>query len=106
MPRKRNTENDLVVSSSGAAPQRRRTTATNRPKHSATTAEPTETSASETQVAPKAAAAAAGHIPSHEEIAERAHSYWVARGCQGGSPEEDWRRAEQELRAETATLAN
>jgi len=33
-------------------------------------------------------------------IAERAYSYWEARGCQGGSAEEDWRKAIQELTAE------
>jgi len=32
-----------------------------------------------------------------EEIARLAYSYWEARGGQGGSPEEDWRRAEREL---------
>jgi hypothetical protein len=32
-----------------------------------------------------------------EAIAVLAYSYWEARGCQGGSPEEDWLRAEQEL---------
>jgi len=36
--------------------------------------------------------------PSHDEIAALAYSYWEARGHQGGSPEEDWFRAEQELR--------
>lgn len=34
-----------------------------------------------------------------EEIARRAYSYWEARGYQGGTPEEDWLRAEQELRS-------
>jgi len=33
-----------------------------------------------------------------EEIAALAYSYWQARGCQGGSPVEDWLRAERELR--------
>lgn len=37
--------------------------------------------------------------PSHEEIAKLAHSYWVGRGYQHGSPEEDWQRAEWELKA-------
>ena len=32
------------------------------------------------------------------EIATLAYSYWEARGCQGGSPEEDWLCAEQQLR--------
>ena len=36
--------------------------------------------------------------PSQEAVAALAYSYWVARDCQGGSPEEDWLRAEQELR--------
>lgn len=32
-----------------------------------------------------------------EQIARLAYSYWVARGFQGGSPDEDWLRAEEEL---------
>ncbi len=36
--------------------------------------------------------------PSHDDIAVVAYSYWEARGFRGGSPEEDWLRAEQELR--------
>ena len=36
-------------------------------------------------------------VVSHEEIARLAYSYWVARGYQGGSQEEDWLRAEREL---------
>jgi hypothetical protein len=37
--------------------------------------------------------------PSHEEIANLAYSFWVARGYGHGSPEQDWLRAEQELRS-------
>jgi hypothetical protein len=33
----------------------------------------------------------------HERIAQLAYGYWEARGYQGGSPEEDWLRAEREL---------
>jgi hypothetical protein len=36
-------------------------------------------------------------LPSHENVAVLAYSYWEARGCPDGSPEEDWTRAEQEL---------
>ena len=32
-----------------------------------------------------------------EEISRRAYSFWEARGYQGGTPEEDWFRAEREL---------
>jgi Protein of unknown function (DUF2934) len=35
--------------------------------------------------------------PAFEDIARLAYSYWEARGYQGGSPDEDWLRAEQEL---------
>jgi hypothetical protein len=34
---------------------------------------------------------------SNEEISRRAYLYWEARGYQGGTPEEDWFRAEREL---------
>jgi hypothetical protein len=34
---------------------------------------------------------------SHEEIARLAYSYWQACGCQDGSSEQDWLRAERDL---------
>ena len=43
-----------------------------------------------------------GEPPSHDEIAVLAYSYWEARGCQGGSPDGDWFRAERELRSRLA----
>lgn len=43
-----------------------------------------------------------GHEPKAEAIAVLAYSYWEARGGQGGSAEEDWLRAELELRGESA----
>lgn len=50
---------------------------------------------------PKALAAAVvadpKHYTDHYQIAELAYSYWERRGFQGGSPEEDWFRAEGEL---------
>jgi len=36
-------------------------------------------------------------VIAHDEIALLAYSYWEARGCPYGSPEEDWLRAEQDL---------
>jgi hypothetical protein len=36
---------------------------------------------------------------SQEEIAKLAYCFWADRGYQGGSPEEDWARAEQTLLA-------
>ena len=37
-----------------------------------------------------------------EAISRLAYSYWEARGCQGGCPEEDWLRAETEIRSTIA----
>jgi hypothetical protein len=37
-----------------------------------------------------------------EERALRAHRIWEERGCPIGSPEEDWFRAEEEIRSEQA----
>jgi len=41
--------------------------------------------------------------PTQEEIAALAYSYWEARGRQGGSPQEDWARAERELQVGQAS---
>jgi hypothetical protein len=38
-------------------------------------------------------------IIAKEEIARLAYSYWEARGCQGGSAQDDWFQAEQELKS-------
>ncbi len=35
---------------------------------------------------------------SDQRIAELAYRHWQERGCPYGSPEEDWYRAEEELR--------
>ena len=40
----------------------------------------------------------------HEEIARLAYSYWETRGSSGGSAEEDWYRAEEELKGRAAGL--
>jgi hypothetical protein len=40
----------------------------------------------------------AGPEVEHDEVARLAYSYWEARGGAGGSAEEDWVRAERELR--------
>ena len=42
--------------------------------------------------------------PDHQDIARLAYSYWETRGCNGGSPEEDWLRAENDLRVRRATV--
>ncbi|MGA2271107.1 MAG: DUF2934 domain-containing protein [Bryobacteraceae bacterium] len=86
MARKRISEKDLVVSTAAPAAVRRKPS-TKRAKHSASPVE-----------IPSSAPNAAVCEPSHDEIARLAYSYWEARGCRGGSSEEDWLRAERELR--------
>lgn len=39
-----------------------------------------------------------GAAPDPADVARLAYSYWESRGGNGGSAEEDWLRAEQELR--------
>lgn len=38
----------------------------------------------------------------YDEIALLAYSYWEARGCPYGSPDEDWFRAERDLHQKAA----
>jgi len=44
-----------------------------------------------------ASSAAIAEPVDQDAIARLAYSYWESRGYAGGSPEEDWLRAEQEL---------
>jgi hypothetical protein len=48
-------------------------------------------------VIPASVVSAPAKAVSHEEIAKLAYCLWADRGYQGGSPEEDWARAEQTL---------
>jgi hypothetical protein len=80
MPRKRVSEKEIVVSA--PAPVRHKPATPRHPRRSASAAAAPETSAV------------------LEQIAHLAYSYWEARGYRGGSPEEDWLRAEQELRTQ------
>ena len=85
MPRKRISDNELVVSA--VAPPRRNPVTARRVKYTAPPAEK-----------PLEPATAAACDPSPDEIARLAYSYWEARAYAGGSPEEDWLRAQRELR--------
>jgi hypothetical protein len=40
----------------------------------------------------------AAKTPSREEIAQLAHRYWAERGGQNGADQQDWLRAERELK--------
>ena len=85
-----------ISGSSGAAPARRKSAP---PKRAARAVSPAPQPEVATAVAPAPAAP-----PSREAVARLAYAYWEARGYQGGSPEEDWNRAERELLASAATV--
>jgi hypothetical protein len=98
MARKQASENKVVRSSS-AAPARHKPVA---PKRAARPAavEVSNAPASEPILpAPLAAEVVTRAESFQDAVAPLAYSYWQARGYQGGSPEADWLRAEQELRA-------
>ena len=87
MANKRVSENKVVVSGAAAVPVRRKSASAKR------VARP----ASEPEVLHASPMAATESF--QDAVARLAYMYWEARGCQGGSPEADWLRAEQELRA-------
>ena len=105
MPRKSNPEKDILISpASGTAARPRRAPPVARTPHAAAAPEPAVTPVRKSET-PRADAVAVERELSHEEIARLAYSLWEARGCQGGNPEEDWLRAEQQLR-ERAVVTN
>lgn len=92
MAQKQNTDKEIVVSTTGgaaAAPRRK-----SAPSRTKATARTRPVVPAEAVAEPVAVAAE----PTYAQIAALAYGYWEARGCQGGSPEEDWQRAEQALR--------
>jgi len=86
MKRTRTSEKETAVSA--AVPARHKRATTRRVKGNSS--EPA-LAAAPTQPVPAA--------PSRQDVARLAYSYWEARGCQEGSPEEDWVRAERALAA-------
>jgi Protein of unknown function (DUF2934) len=99
MTRKRKTETDLIVSATGAAaPARRKAATRTRTQRATEGVEALAVPAAE----PESAAVVAVYEPSREEIAALAYTFWEARGYQDGSPDEDWLRAEQELKSRVA----
>ena len=101
MARKRNSENQIVVSGVSAAPVRRKSTSPKRVSYPAAV-EVSDTQAAEPELVLAAAATATATALSPDAVAKLAYSYWETRGYQGGSPEADWLRAERELRATLA----
>jgi len=94
MPRKRSVETGNPASPEGASPARK---PARRRKAMAAAA--------------GAASSAVGTFPAdftpseRDEVERLAYFYWQERGCQHGSPEEDWFRAEEEVRRRRAAVA-
>ncbi len=109
MAKKRTTGLDSGLSGTGAAPSRSRRKR-NAPGVVPVAENPVAESVSEVAVAPQSngtseSNSTAQRVPTSDEIARLAYAYWVERGCQGGSAEEDWLRAERELRAQNVSMA-
>ena len=101
MATKRSAGSEPVVSS-GAAPARAKTAASRKHRGSVI-AENSESATAPSSIPVESPST----DPSSDEIAQLAYSYWEARGCQGGTAEEDWLRAEQQLRSNlTSTVTN
>jgi hypothetical protein len=93
MASKRISEKKLVMSpGAGNSPSTRKAALSQRPARS------TASVVAPGVDAPREPVAGTFPLVDPQAIAALAHSYWVARGCEGGSPEEDWLRAERELR--------
>jgi Protein of unknown function (DUF2934) len=99
---KKNTNASEPVVSGGVAPARSRKHA---PAKRTTTPDVAPSSSIISTAAPNTQTISSIHVVTFDDIAKLAYSYWEARGCQGGNPEEDWLRAEQELNSKLVSAA-
>jgi hypothetical protein len=86
---------DPTGAAAGAAPAKRRTTRT----------KSSESTTSEISSKDSMRTAALELKVDREAVARLAYSYWEARGFVGGSAEEDWLRAEEEIQTSQSTIA-
>jgi len=96
MPKKHHAiYSDPTGAAAAASPVKRRV---QRTKHAEASVDRKISTASETVVQQEM-------VVDREAVARLAYSYWEARGFIGGSPEEDWLRAEREIRETLAASA-
>jgi len=96
MPKKHHAiYSDPTGAAASASPVKRRTP---RAKRTESLVDGTSASAAELAVTKEP-------VVDRDAIARLAYSYWEARGFIGGSPEEDWLRAENEIRNNHAASA-
>lgn len=97
MPKKHHAiYSDPTGAAAAASSEKRRASRT---KRAVSPADGTETSSSTER------ADTQEQIVNRDAVARLAYSYWEARGFIGGSPEEDWLRAEHEIRSNHAASA-
>jgi hypothetical protein len=97
--RKNETSVNTAPAASAAATARRATSAPRKRITAKSAAgEPAEPVEEILAAADSISETAIAYEPSHEEISALAYSYWVDRGYVEGSREQDWLRAEAELR--------
>jgi len=63
-----------------------------------------ESTRSKSKETTESAASSADTAPARDEVSRLAYLYWEARGGTGGSAEDDWYRAEQEILALSRAL--
>ena len=97
MARKSVSEKQIVTSGAVTAPARRKSASSKRVSRPAVDISNAPESEPEVVAVAVVAAAVTPAESVQDAVARLAYSYWEARGCQGGSPEADWLRAEQEL---------
>jgi Protein of unknown function (DUF2934) len=100
MASKRDTGSDPIASA-GASPARSKSKIAR--KHNIAAVETSDTPRVPAEASPSMEAGIPVTKPAFEEIARLAYSYWEKRGFEGGSPEEDWLRAERELQSAQLT---
>jgi hypothetical protein len=105
MARKRTSEPEIAVSQNTTPAVRRKPAPAHKKHTPVAAAEPAAGLAAAPEVAVEQPAAVE-YQPTREDVAALAYSYWVGRGYQGGSPEEDWLRAERELSRAAVQAAN
>ena len=93
MARKRNEARSISTEGTAAQATHRRSVRASVPPSVA--AEP----ASSPEPQPAVLETPTTQLSEQDEIAKVAFAYWEARGRQGGSPEDDWARAEKEVRS-------
>lgn len=115
MPRKKATETSAAVPAAemAAAVKKPRAKAIAKAEVTATESAPLKKSAPRKKAAPAAEAVVESVVHLAEavtfsaeidpqDIQELAYQSWISRGCPVGSPDEDWFRAESQLRSLTA----